>query len=100
MCTGYDFQKQRLQPPMTISTVFSKYSSQRKTQNLRIPYFVKDDFKANFAGDLRRIERQVEEEYVSNLRQNCWRERSYSKFSIFQDAACWFNITHYEDTLF
>jgi len=59
---------------------FSKYTAQRKTQNLHIPYFVKSDFTANFAGDLRRIERQVEEEFVSNLRQSCWRERSYSKF--------------------
>ncbi|KAH3872233.1 hypothetical protein DPMN_035448 [Dreissena polymorpha] len=56
-----------------------KYTAQRKTQNLNIPYFVKQDFTANFAGDLRRIERQVEEEFVSNLRQNCWRERSYKE---------------------
>ncbi|KAL4239655.1 DnaJ (Hsp40) [Mactra antiquata] len=56
-----------------------KYSAQRKTAQLHIPYYVKQDFTANFAGDLRRIERQVEEEFVSNLRQNCWRERSYKE---------------------
>ncbi|XP_052762567.1 dnaJ homolog subfamily B member 12-like isoform X2 [Mya arenaria] len=56
-----------------------KYSAQRKSQNLKIPYYVKQDFVSNFAGDLRRIERQVEEEFVSNLRQNCWRERSYKE---------------------
>ena len=55
----------------------------RTTHNLKIQYYVKQDFSSNFAGDLRRIERQVEEEYVSNLRTNCWKERSYSKsFSI------------------
>jgi hypothetical protein len=59
--------------------VFSKYSAQRKTQHLHIPYYVKQDFTSNFASDLRRIERQVEEEFISNLRQNCWRERSYSE---------------------
>ncbi|XP_060586084.1 dnaJ homolog subfamily B member 12-like isoform X1 [Ruditapes philippinarum] len=56
-----------------------KYSAQRKTQHLHIPYYVKQDFTSNFAGDLRRIERQVEEEFISNLRQNCWRERSYKE---------------------
>lgn len=56
-----------------------KYSLQRKTTNLQIPYFVKRDFRVEFKSDLRRIERQVEEEYISSLRQNCWRERSYKE---------------------
>ena len=62
-----------------LSYYFSKYSAERKTNHLHIPYYVKQDFRSNFAGDLRRMERQVEEEFVSNLRSNCWRERSYSK---------------------
>ncbi|KAK6171370.1 hypothetical protein SNE40_019575 [Patella caerulea] len=57
----------------------SKYSVERKTYNLRVPYFVKDDFRPEYKGDLRRIERQVEEEYISQLRSNCWRERSYKE---------------------
>ena len=59
---------------------FSKYSVGRTTHNLKVKYFVKQDFSSNFAGELRRIERQVEEEYVSNLRTNCWKERSYSEY--------------------
>lgn len=59
-----------------------KYNTERITSNLRVSYYVKSDFKVDFKGDLRRIERNVEEEYISNLRQNCWRERSYSKFVI------------------
>ena len=62
---------------------FSKYPVGRTTHNLKIQYYVKQDFSSNFAGDLRRIERQVEEEYVSNLRTNCWKERSYSKLHFF-----------------
>lgn len=56
-----------------------KYNTERITSNLRVSYYVKSDFKVDFKGDLRRIERNVEEEYISNLRQNCWRERSYKE---------------------
>ncbi|XP_060065641.1 dnaJ homolog subfamily B member 14-like [Ylistrum balloti] len=56
-----------------------KYAVQRKTGNLQVPYYVKRDFRVEFKSDLRRLERQVEEEYISSLRQNCWRERSYKE---------------------
>ncbi|XP_048760298.1 dnaJ homolog subfamily B member 14-like [Ostrea edulis] len=56
-----------------------KYDTERTTSNLRVKYYVRNDFKVDFKGDLRRIERNVEEEYISNLRQNCWRERSYKE---------------------
>ncbi|GFR73911.1 DnaJ homolog subfamily B member 12-like [Elysia marginata] len=54
-----------------------KYRIERKTANLRINYYVKDDFRAEFKSDLRRIERAVEEEYIGQLRSNCFRERNY-----------------------
>ncbi|XP_041363843.1 dnaJ homolog subfamily B member 14-like [Gigantopelta aegis] len=57
----------------------SKYSVERKTYNLKIPYYVKEDFRPEYKGELRRIDRMVEEEYTSNLRANCWRERSYKE---------------------
>lgn len=41
---------------------------------------MKDDFHVDSKYDLRRIERQVEEEYVSNLRTSCFKEKSYSKY--------------------
>ncbi|XP_061198059.1 dnaJ homolog subfamily B member 14-like [Saccostrea echinata] len=56
-----------------------KYDTERTTSNLHVKYYVKNDFKVEFKGDLRRIERNVEEEYISNLRQNCWRERTYKE---------------------
>ncbi|KAL3877290.1 hypothetical protein ACJMK2_035021 [Sinanodonta woodiana] len=56
-----------------------KYSVEKKTSNLKIPYYVQSDFKANFQSDLRRLERQVEEEFVSNLRTRCFQERSYKE---------------------
>lgn len=56
-----------------------KYSTERLTNNLKVPYFVKDDFHVDSKYDLRRIERQVEEEYVSNLRTSCFKEKSYKE---------------------
>ncbi len=43
-------------------------------------YFVKQDFKFETAGELNKIERQVEEDLLIELRQNCFREKSYSLF--------------------
>ncbi|KAK3600876.1 hypothetical protein CHS0354_019223 [Potamilus streckersoni] len=56
-----------------------KYSVEKKTSNLNILYYVQSDFKANFRSDLRRLEKQVEEEFVSNLRTRCFQERSYKE---------------------
>ena len=41
-----------------------------------MPYFVKDNFNEYYDGSLRRLEANIEEEYVSMLRHNCYRERS------------------------
>ncbi|XP_005106865.2 dnaJ homolog subfamily B member 12 [Aplysia californica] len=56
-----------------------KYRVERTTANLRVTYYVKDDFRAEFKSDLRRIERAVEEEYIGQLRNNCFRERNYKE---------------------
>ena len=63
--------------------LFRKYFNERKTQNLEVPYFVKSDFNTEFRGSLRRLEQQVEDEYISNLRTSCFKERNYSKAYIF-----------------
>lgn len=52
---------------------------QRKTLNLNVPYYVKIDFATTYKGDLRKLERQIEEDHIANLRSNCYKERSYSK---------------------
>ncbi|KAK2152811.1 hypothetical protein LSH36_317g03065 [Paralvinella palmiformis] len=56
-----------------------KYHVERTTQNLHIPYYVKHDFSTEYRGSIKQLEQQVEEEYISNLRSNCYRERSYKE---------------------
>ena len=73
-------------------SLFRKYSTERLTNNLKVPYFVKDDFHVDSKYDLRRIERQVEEEYVSNLRTSCFKEKNYSKYSAVFLLALKFNM--------
>ncbi|XP_077264293.1 dnaJ homolog subfamily B member 12 [Temnothorax americanus] len=55
----------------------SKYSVARTTQVLKVQYYVKENFHSEYQGSLRRLEISIEEEYVSNLRQSCARERNY-----------------------
>ncbi|KAK0133187.1 DnaJ subfamily B member 14 [Merluccius polli] len=48
----------------------------RQTENLRVDYYVTRDFRSEFKGSkLHNIEKNVEEDYVSNVRNNCWKER-------------------------
>lgn len=60
------------------------YHVRKTTSNLRIPYFVKDSFHADFQGSLRRLEASIEEDYLSNLRQACFREKSYKENLLWQ----------------
>ncbi|KAL7405314.1 hypothetical protein ABVT39_027138 [Epinephelus coioides] len=48
----------------------------RQTDNLHVDYYVTRDFKSEFKGSaLQQIEKNVEDDYVSNVRNNCWKER-------------------------
>ncbi|KAG7459023.1 hypothetical protein MATL_G00226800 [Megalops atlanticus] len=48
----------------------------RQTENLHVDYYVTRDFKWEYKGSaLQKIEKSVEEDYVSNVRNNCWKER-------------------------
>ncbi|XP_061536361.1 dnaJ homolog subfamily B member 14 [Phycodurus eques] len=48
----------------------------RQTENLHVDYYVTRDFKSEYkAAALHQIEKNVEEDYVSNVRNNCWKER-------------------------
>jgi len=55
----------------------SKYTDQRMTTRLRVSYYVRPDFAQEFQGSVRRLEQQVEEEYVSVLRNGCYKERNH-----------------------
>lgn len=57
----------------------SKYTVQRTTHNLGINFYVKPEFSTEYQGSMRRLEQQVEEDYVSTLRSGCYKERNYSK---------------------
>jgi len=59
-----------------------KYSIERQTSRFAINYYVRPDFEESYADgslELTRLERQVEDEYISTLQHNCYRERSYRK---------------------
>jgi hypothetical protein len=58
-----------------------KFPVLRKTLNLKVPYYVKENFHTEYQGSLRRLEITVEEEYVTNLRHSCYREKNYRKYN-------------------
>lgn len=50
--------------------------------NLKVPYYVKENFHQDYQGSIRRLESLVEEEYVVNLRNACYREKNNSKLNL------------------
>ncbi|EPB77605.1 DnaJ domain protein [Ancylostoma ceylanicum] len=55
----------------------SKFPIKRLTQSdLRVPYFVRSDFEQTYRGRIHQIESQVEDEYIQNLRMNCYKEQN------------------------
>lgn len=62
------------------NSYFSKYPIGRTTVNLKVPYYVKENFASEFQGSVKRLEMSVEEDYVSNLRHSCFREKNYREF--------------------
>jgi len=74
-----------------------KYSNRRVTQRLGTVYYVKPDFLKDYKGSLRQVERNVEEDWISNLRATClkertmkenmlWRARQYNDANMFERA--------------
>ncbi|XP_022902100.1 dnaJ homolog subfamily B member 12 [Onthophagus taurus] len=55
----------------------SKYPLMRKTQNLNIEYWVKQNFHNEYQGSVRRLESTIEEEYITSLKHSCYREKNY-----------------------
>ncbi|XP_046661842.1 dnaJ homolog subfamily B member 12-like isoform X1 [Homalodisca vitripennis] len=65
--------------PVYSLTASPKFPVIRNTMNLRVPYYVKETFHNEYQGSLRRLEASVEEEYVTNLRHACYREKNYKE---------------------
>lgn len=52
------------------------HTHKRLTETLRVPYYVGDHFTKDYKdGNLKSLERSVEDEFISNLRNNCWKEK-------------------------
>jgi DnaJ family protein B protein 12 len=56
----------------------------RATEEHQVVYFVKSDFKYENSNELRRLEKQIEEDLLLDLRQNCYREKSYKETAIWR----------------
>ncbi|GIY16306.1 dnaJ homolog subfamily B member 12 [Caerostris extrusa] len=56
-----------------------KYPYEKRTSNMKIPYYVKENFASDYQGSVQRLEAQVEEEYIANLRGESmiWRARNF-----------------------
>uniref|UniRef100_H0XTQ6 DnaJ homolog subfamily B member 14 n=1 Tax=Otolemur garnettii TaxID=30611 RepID=H0XTQ6_OTOGA len=47
-----------------------------ETENLGVVYYVDQDFKNEYKGIfLQKVEKSVEEDYVTNIQNNCWKEK-------------------------
>ncbi|TRY59042.1 hypothetical protein DNTS_006174 [Danionella cerebrum] len=64
-------------PPYSLfSRPSSGHTVKRQTENLHVDYFVTADFNSEYTHSaLLKIEKSVEDDYVSNVRNNCWKER-------------------------
>ncbi|XP_066522320.1 dnaJ homolog subfamily B member 12b [Hoplias malabaricus] len=64
-------------PPYSLSFSPSVgHTHKRLTEILRVPYYVNERFSQEYSGvNLRQVERNVEDDFISTLRNNCWREK-------------------------
>ncbi|XP_034838167.1 dnaJ homolog subfamily B member 14 [Maniola hyperantus] len=69
--------------PVYSLTPTPKYPVPRETVNMKVPYYVKENFHTDYQGSLRRLEMAIEEEYIVGLRHACQRERNY------RDSVAW-----------
>lgn len=54
----------------------SKYPVPRNTMKLNVPYYVKENFHSEYQGSIHRLEMSVEEDYINQLRNMCYREKN------------------------
>lgn len=64
-------------PPYSLSFRPSAgHTHKRMTENLGVTYYVNERFPQDFKGvSLKQLESSVEDDYISNLRNNCWKEK-------------------------
>uniref|UniRef100_UPI003AAED20A dnaJ homolog subfamily B member 12b n=1 Tax=Centroberyx gerrardi TaxID=166262 RepID=UPI003AAED20A len=73
-------------PPYSLSFRPSAgHTHKRLTENLKVPYYVADQFPKEFTGmNLKNLERAVEDDYISNLRNNCWKEKQQKEGMLYR----------------
>lgn len=54
----------------------AKYPTARNTMKLSVPYYVKENFHVEYQGSIQRLEMSVEEDYINQLRNMCYREKN------------------------
>lgn len=57
--------------------MFRSYVLPRFTKDLRVPYYVKQNFESDYRHKIRQIEQHVEDEYVNLIRMNCYKEKNH-----------------------
>jgi len=62
----------------------SKYNIKRVTNDHHVSYYVKSEFRVESRDQLNKIEKQVEEDLHVELRQSCFREKSYKETAIWR----------------
>nr|KAF6424767.1 DnaJ heat shock protein family (Hsp40) member B12 [Molossus molossus] len=64
-------------PPYSLSLRPSVgHIHKRVTDHLNVIYYVADTFSQEYTGSsLKTVERNVEDDYIANLRNNCWKEK-------------------------
>ncbi|XP_039628583.1 dnaJ homolog subfamily B member 12a [Polypterus senegalus] len=64
-------------PPYSLSQRPSVgHTHRRVTEILKVPYYVTEKFNEEYTGvNLKNVEKNVEDDYISNLRNNCWKEK-------------------------
>jgi DnaJ family protein B protein 12 len=53
------------------------YVIPRYTKDLRVPYYVKQNFESDYRNKIRQVEQHVEDEYVNLIRMNCYKEKNH-----------------------
>ncbi|EEC05135.1 molecular chaperone, putative [Ixodes scapularis] len=65
-------------PPYSLVRT-AKYQYERKTLNLELSYFVKENFMQEHRSNIYRVEMEVESDHIANLRSSCFREKNYKE---------------------
>lgn len=78
-------------PPYSLHPA-TKYIFRRTIEKYGIDYYVKEDFEKQYRGqDLKRVESQVFEDYIYELRTTCLKERNYKENMLYRAQYVYFS---------